>query len=88
MKVFLIVNALVWGIPQILAILRFRYLQGGLANHLGTVDIDNGWSFGQILSVVVFLPVFQEIIYTYVVERPSGRPPEGQPGGSAEAATT
>lgn len=65
---FLIFNVFVWGVPQIWAILKFRDMQQTLATSIGGEDSDNGWSFGQIISVAVFLPVFIEVIYTHSVE--------------------
>ena len=64
-RLLLVCNVLLWGVPQLWAILRFRAMQQALAVSIGTSDQDNGWSFGQIVAVVIFGPVLLELCYVY-----------------------
>jgi hypothetical protein len=59
----LIFNTIIWGAPQIWAIFRFRNFQSALARSVDRPNIDNEWSFGQIMAVVVFLPVPIQVVY-------------------------
>ena len=59
-------NVFLWGVPQLWAILRFRAMQRALATSTGSSDQDNSWSFGQIVAVVLFLPVLLEFAYVYM----------------------
>jgi hypothetical protein len=45
----LILNVALWGCPQILAILCIRAMQARLARSVNNVDLDDSWSFGQIV---------------------------------------
>lgn len=62
-RVILILNILLWGTPQVYTIFRFRKIQSTLARSINMVNDDNQWSFGQIMAVVVFLPVVMQCIY-------------------------
>jgi len=59
-------NVFLLGVPQLWAILRFRAMQRALATSIGSSDQDNSWSFGQIVAVVLFLPVLLEFAYVYM----------------------
>jgi hypothetical protein len=65
-RLFLVFNIFLWGVPQLWAILRFRAMQQALAVSIRASDQDNSWSFGQIVAVVIFLPVLLELIYVYL----------------------
>ena len=56
---------LFWGIPLIIAILQHRQVQASLARSLAVGTDDDRWSFGQIVAVVVFLPVLFEVLYQW-----------------------
>jgi hypothetical protein len=45
----LILNVAPWGCPQILAIHCIRAMQARLARSVNDVDLDDSWSFGQIV---------------------------------------
>lgn len=62
-KSFLILFVLLWSIPQLWAIGRFRSMQQALASSIGSSDSDNRWSFGQVVAVTVFLPVLVELVF-------------------------
>jgi hypothetical protein len=64
----LILNVALWGCPQIWAILCIRAMQARLARSVNGVDLDHSWSFGQIFSVVVFLPVFVDFAYSFLIK--------------------
>lgn len=66
-KVALVLNLALWGPPQIWAISCFRTAQARLARSVNDVNLDNNWSFGQIISLVVFLPVFIDFAYSFLV---------------------
>ena len=70
-KLILVANVGLWGIPQVWGIFRFRQLQLALSNAVGVADQDSSWSFGQIIAVVVFLPVFVEVVDVYAKGVPS-----------------
>lgn len=67
-KSALIVNLILWGVPQIWAISCFRSMQARLARSVNDVDLDNSFSYGQILSLVVFLPVSVDFAYSFLVK--------------------
>lgn len=50
-------------IPQLWGVLRLRGIQKGLANATGNVYVDNQWTFGQVVAVMIFIPVFTEVGY-------------------------
>lgn len=64
-RLLLLFNVFLWGAPQLWGILRLRAMQQALAVSTGTSDQDNSWGFGQIVAVVIFLPVFLEFVYVY-----------------------
>lgn len=55
-------------IPQLWAVLRLRGIQKGLANATGDVYVDNQWTFGQVVAVMIFAPVFTEVGYLWIQE--------------------
>jgi hypothetical protein len=65
-RLLMVFNVFLWGVPQLWAILRFRAMQQALAISIGASDQDSSWSFGQIVAVVIFLPVLLELIYVYM----------------------
>jgi hypothetical protein len=65
-RLLMVCNVFLWGVPQLWAILRFRAMQQALAVSIGSSDQDNSWSFGQIVAVVIFLPVLLEFAYVYM----------------------
>ena len=71
-RLLMVCNVFLWGVPQLWAILRFRAMQQALAVSIGSSDQDNSWSFGQIVALVIFLPVLLEFAYVYM-----NGPPEG-----------
>jgi hypothetical protein len=65
-RLFMVFNIVLWAVPQLWAILRFREMQQALAASIRSSDQDNSWSFGQIVAVVIFLPVLVELVYVYM----------------------
>ena len=55
-------------LPQIWGIMRLRGIQRGLANANGNVYVDNQWTFGQVVAVMLFAPVFSEVVYMWLQE--------------------
>ncbi|CAG8954199.1 hypothetical protein HYFRA_00005819 [Hymenoscyphus fraxineus] len=53
-------------IPQLWGVLRLRGIQRNLAGNTNNVYVDDGWSFGQILSVMIFAPVFTEMGFLFI----------------------
>lgn len=65
----LIINVIalvLWSVPQFWALMKLRNSQKQLAANLGEPSGSDEWSFGQILAVVVFLPVFVEVLHQYL----------------------
>jgi hypothetical protein len=56
-------------IPQLWGVLRLRAIQKGLASATGGVYVDNQWTFGQVVAVMIFAPVFTEVGYLWIQER-------------------
>ena len=52
-------------ITQFWTIFRLRALQREMAKTAGNDDLDNDWTFGQIVAVTVFIPVFVETWYAW-----------------------
>jgi hypothetical protein len=69
-RLLLVACVVLWSVPQLWAIVRFRSMQQALASSIRSFDYDNIWSFGQIIAVTVFLPVFVEVIFTYAKWEP------------------
>ena len=61
---FLIVVPMI-AISQFWTIFRLRSLQRKMAKTAGNDDLDNDWTFGQIVAVTVFIPVFVETWYAW-----------------------
>lgn len=61
-----VVALMIWSFPQFWALMKFRASQKQFATNLGQADGSDEWSFGQILAVVVFLPVFVEVVQQYI----------------------
>jgi hypothetical protein len=55
----------VFGVPQIWAIFRLRDFQQSIAGTILDVFVDNQWTFGQVVAVVLFTPVLVEFLYSY-----------------------
>jgi hypothetical protein len=57
-------------------------MQQALAISIGSSDQDNSWGFGQIVAVVIFLPVLLELAYVYMNGPPeSDKKPAGHDPG-------
>jgi hypothetical protein len=56
-------------IPQLWGVLRLRGVQKGLADATSNVYVDNQWTFGQVVAVTIFVPVFTEVGYIWIKER-------------------
>jgi hypothetical protein len=65
-RLLVVFNILLFGVPQLWAILRFRAMQQALAVSIRASDQDKSWSFGQIVAVVIFLAVLLELVYVYM----------------------
>ena len=65
-RLLMVFNVFLWAVPQLWAILRFRAMEQALAISVGVSDLDNSWSFGQIVAVVIFLPVILELGLVYM----------------------
>lgn len=74
-RAILIFNVLLRGLPQLWTIFRFRRIQSTLAQSINMVNNDNMWSFGQIMAVVVFLPVVVKGAYELAHRPMSGEDP-------------
>lgn len=51
-------------IPQIWGVLRLRGIQKALADTTNNAYVDNQWTFGQVVAVMLFAPVATEIGYS------------------------
>ena len=58
-----------WSIPLFWALLTLRSWQRTFVESLNDQSGSDVWSFGQIIAVVVFLPVLNELLYQYL-EKP------------------
>jgi len=56
----------VWSIPLFWALVTLRSWQKEFAASLNQQSGSDVWSFGQIIAVVVFLPVLNELLYQYL----------------------
>lgn len=68
-RVILLLNLcalVVWSVPLYWALTTLRNIQGNFAEALGLENSNNEWSFGQILAVVVFVPVVIELWHQYL----------------------
>jgi hypothetical protein len=53
-------------IPQLWGILRLRSIQRALADATSNSYVDNQWTFGQVVAVMIFASVFTEVGYLVV----------------------
>jgi hypothetical protein len=53
-------------IPQLWGILRLRSIQRALADATSNAYVDNQWTFGQVVAVMIFASVFTEVGYLLV----------------------
>lgn len=58
--VFLLVVLPLIAITQAWTVLRLQWLQARMADVVGNADTDGQWTFGQVVSVTLFAPVFVE----------------------------
>ena len=65
-EVFCVILTLFLAVPQVWAIVRLRGVQEALANTTGHQYTDNQWTFGQIVSIMLFVPVAVEVGYLWV----------------------
>lgn len=63
---------MVWSIPLFWALLTLRSWQKTFAASIGEASGSDVWSFGQIIAVIVFLPVLSELLNQYLDH---GKPP-------------
>lgn len=56
-------------IPQLWGILRLRGIQADLAKSTRSEYVDNEWTFGQVVAVMLFAPVITDIGHLLVQER-------------------
>ncbi len=61
-----VIALVVWSIPLFWALLTLRSWQKTFAASLNEQSRGDIWSFGQIIAVVVFLPVLNELLYQYL----------------------
>lgn len=59
----IIFGVFVFGVSQIWAIIRLRVFERSMAQTVLTSFVDNQWTFGQVVAVIVFAPVFVELLY-------------------------
>lgn len=71
----ILIGLFVWSVPLFWVMMKLRDLQAELATDLGQSNGSQEWSFGQILAVVVFVPVLVEILNQYL-ERYNGEESE------------
>ncbi len=72
--VFLSIAVPLLTIPQLWGVLRLRGIQKGLADATSNVYVDNQWTFGQVVAVMIFVPVFTEVGYLWMKERREYKP--------------
>jgi len=53
-------------IPQFWGIFRLREIQRSLAGATSNAYVDNQWTFGQVVAVTIFAPVFTEMGYLMI----------------------
>jgi hypothetical protein len=56
-------------IPQFWGVLRLRGIQKALADATSNIYVDNQWTFGQVVAVMIFAPVFTEMGYIWMKGR-------------------
>lgn len=56
-------------IPLFWGLMRLRGIQKALANSTSNAYTDNQWTFGQVVAVMIFAPVFTEVGYSWVQDR-------------------
>lgn len=64
-----IVILIILTIPQFWGVFRLRGYQKALANNSSNAYVDNQWTFGQVVAVMIFAPVFTEVGYLIIQER-------------------
>lgn len=69
LAISLLVIVLLLSIPQFWGILRLRGIQQELSNATSNIYADNQWTFGQVVAVMLFAPVFTEVGYLWFQER-------------------
>jgi len=66
LTVVLVLIVLALTVPQVWGVLRLRNIQKALAISTNNVYVDNQWTFGQVVAVVLFAPVFTEVGYLWI----------------------
>lgn len=64
-RVVMLLGPIGLAIPLLWGILRLRRLQSDLANVTSSAYADNEWTFGQVVSIIIFAPVLFEMLYCW-----------------------
>ena len=62
----ILVAMITWSVPLFWTLMELRRRQEQFAADLGQPNGNNTWTFGQILAVVVFVPVLVEMLNQYL----------------------
>lgn len=63
LQICFLMAPLVFSIPLLWGILRLRDVQSALAQGTTNVYLDNEWTFGQVMALVIFTPVVFDMVY-------------------------
>jgi hypothetical protein len=61
-------------IPQFWGVIRLRGVQKALAKSTNNPYTDNQWTFGQVVAVMIFAPVFTEVGYSWIQDHREHHP--------------
>lgn len=72
---------MVWSIPLLWALMTLRSWQMTFTESIGETSDGDVWSFGQIIAVIVFLPVLNELLHQYLERNQPSIGDDGQQPG-------
>lgn len=76
---------LIWSVPLFWALMTLRSWQMTFAESIDEASGSDVWSFGQIIAVIVFLPVLNELLHQYLEHDKPARPSDERQAGSVTA---
>lgn len=68
---FFIILILILTVPGFWGIFRLRSIQRLLAIATNNAYVDNEWTFGQVVAVMLFVPVFTELGFSAMQDEPT-----------------
>ncbi|KAK7436461.1 hypothetical protein CaCOL14_003809 [Colletotrichum acutatum] len=78
MQISLLLVPVVLAGPLLWSVFRLRTIQAAIAERLESTYSGNDWGFGQIIGIIIFVPIFTEMAFASWRSRSSSQPAAGE----------